>query len=694
MVWTSPMRTGDYEFLITYENSSDINTQLYQYSRWGLVYNYDSSITPLTHTPVTVATAVGSVTSHSINCSSVTISPTRSPSPAPTDPTGYPTPSPTASPTDSPTGAPSDAPTRYPSSAPTYPTAVPTQAPTRLPKIYYNVSFLIQSERFIDKENDPSNSFYVQIKGDTYDWTHWNHINISLILERVHNGTNESIIVNGSDTIYGNYSDSNDNNNNNNNDHNHQSYVYYNDSGYIWYNFDLYTDNVGSPKNMRVLTYQENDLSFACFNVSKVGASVSFCDSESVNGITISYDKADEDDGCYWVEIFLTDDDYETYNSETSCVFDTSANATGTLETTRDSSGSGGGENGSNDTDLTKFHEVVTFVILGILLLAILVLAFGKMYHGSVKIGSDPPSYKSIISYFSCVFDLWTDLAALVVYFYYKEDELIFIFGCVFTFVPYFVSCIVGIYTIEQWRNNKLVNRMRMWLNEYSIVLYLVTITSTFYGAVDLCKSKVFYFECFGLPLRNIDYIQLLQYRFLNLTILENLPQLVIQCYYLNRVVTESVFNHPIVLLSMIFSIISMLLSIVSQVSRVCQRMNPQSEEYYEQLVIESYLVIRSEHLGQHHAFCHKRVESSIYNTLYNIENVKNIMNRSDISFQIECYNIDDKIEIDNEIRAYFQINIFTNDENTSTLIERNIRNMGDNGHKNYRNLKKVELSF
>ena len=52
---------------------------------------------------------------------------------------------------------------------------------------------------------------------------------------------------------------------------------------------------------------------------------------------------------------------------------------------------------------------------------------------------------------------------------------------------------------------------MRMWLNKYSIVLCLVTITSTICGAVDLCKSKVFYFECFGLPLRNIDYIQLLK---------------------------------------------------------------------------------------------------------------------------------------------------------------------------------------
>ena len=98
-------------------------------------------------------------------------------------------------------------------------------------------------------------------------------------------------------------------------------------------------------------------------------------------------------------------------------MFDTSANATATLETTRDSSGSGG-ENGSNDTDLTKFHQVVTFVILGILLLAILLLTVGKMYDGSIKLGSDPPSYRSIISYFSCVFDLWTDLAALVEYSY------------------------------------------------------------------------------------------------------------------------------------------------------------------------------------------------------------------------------------------------------------------------------------
>ena len=258
------------------------------------IYNYDSSITSLT---VAAATAVGSATSHSINCSSVTI--------LPTDPTGYPTPSPTTSPTYSPTRAASDSRTEYP-------TAVPAQVPTRLPKIYYNVSFLIQSEQFIEKENDPSNSFYVQIKGDTYDWTHWNHVNMSSILERVHNGTNKSIIVNGSDTIYANYSDSNDNNNNK--DHNHQSYVYCHDSGYIWHNFDLYTDNVRSPKNTRVLTYQDNNLSFACFNVSNVGASVSFCDSKSVNGIKVSYDKADEDDGCHWVEIFLTDD-YKTCNS-------------------------------------------------------------------------------------------------------------------------------------------------------------------------------------------------------------------------------------------------------------------------------------------------------------------------------------------------------------------------------------------
>ena len=542
MIWSSPINTDDYEFLIKYNNRSNIRTQLVQYARYLSIddFTMSSSMDPLKSNNVTVATKIGLVTSASINCSSNTIS---------SETTASPNPSP----------------------APTNPTPSPT--------IYYNVSFLVHDKHITHskkKEKYISNSFYVQIKGNAHEWTPWN--NITLLGENIDNR---------SKIAYGNYGA----NQNSNND---QSYVYYNNSVYIWYTFDLFTENVGSTNKMRLLTYHTNDLLFECFNVTQTSGSVSFCDSQS-SGISISYEKTeDTDGGCYWVEIFFIDDDYEDYNNTGTCLFE--------------ASDSGGDQHGNSQTDLTQFDITATFVTVGMFIFAIMILVFGKMYHRFVKNDtiSNPPNYKSIIGFFICLFDFWTDLAALVVYFYYQEEnELIFIFGCIFTFVPAIASWIIAIYTIDNWRNanDTSANNVQIWLNKYNKVSYLVTITSTFYGAVDLSTSKIFSFKYFDLPLSKLDYIHLLQYRFLNMTVFKNLPQLVIQLYYINLFVNESVFNHPIIMLSIIFTLLSMLLSVVSQVSRVCydqrmsiQRMNTytKSEEYIEPLVMGSQLVFHN----------------------------------------------------------------------------------------------------
>ena len=89
-----------------------------------------------------------------------------------------------------------------------------------------------------------------------------------------------------------------------------------------------------------------------------------------------------------------------------------------------------------------------------------------------------------------------------------------------FTSVPYLVSCIVGLYFIEKWRN-ETDGFLLPYLKKYDVFLIIIMIVAGFYSAVELGSSRLFYLKMFNLHTRHIDATKLKSYRFVTTFILE-----------------------------------------------------------------------------------------------------------------------------------------------------------------------------
>ena len=138
----------------------------------------------------------------------------------------------------------------------------------------------------------------------------------------------------------------------------------------------------------------------------------------------------------------------------------------------------------------------------------------------------DGANYVSIFRFFSNIADFGSDVLLTIV-FYIIWDELggdeyfwFFILSFAFTGVPYLVSCVVGLYFIEKWRN-ETDGFLLPYLKKYDVFLIIIMIVAGFYSAVELGSSRLFYLKMFNLHTRHIDATKLKSYRFVTTVILE-----------------------------------------------------------------------------------------------------------------------------------------------------------------------------
>ena len=62
--------------------------------------------------------------------------------------------------------------------------------------------------------------------------------------------------------------------------------------------------------------------------------------------------------------------------------------------------------------------------------------------------------------------------------------------------------------------------------------IYSLTMVTNFYSAIDLLRSKFMYLSWFYFPLTKSEHDIFKAYRFINIVLLENVPQLAIQIMY------------------------------------------------------------------------------------------------------------------------------------------------------------------
>ena len=277
---------------------------------------------------------------------------------------------------------------------------------------------------------------------------------------------------------------------------------------------------------------------------------------------------------------------------------------------------------------INKWSQFGTWSMAILCSIGVVVLVIGYCYHSwcARGSGSDGPYFGAIIRFFASVADFWTDLLFVVVLSLTTETDESFyplLYCCViFTLVPYIMSFTCFLYFTKKWKdstNNVLVT----WIQTYDKTMLLLTILSGFHTCVELFHSKLFFIQLFHLPIRRKTYDKLKHFQFINVVLLENIPQLVIQTVYITMSSNGDLVLTPIVLLSMFFSSISIINAVLAQLSRIMECICPKQRNFGLQCTIVCKITLTSKYLTRKHSFAHNEISKCIRDVLYMSQELK-----------------------------------------------------------------------
>ena len=252
-------------------------------------------------------------------------------------------------------------------------------------------------------------------------------------------------------------------------------------------------------------------------------------------------------------------------------------------------------------------------VILVVSTMLTIILSVTSFERGkSERKSFDMPDYFSILKVAQNFGDFWTDIFFSIILWLEKRFFLLLL-SIVFIGVPYFMSCFVGIHTVGKWRlkSEKVGRRLQEYLQKYEKLIFGLMIFVGFYSAVDICRSKIFYIPMTNLSLKWSEHERLKFYRFGNILLLENLPQVVLQTLY---VAYSNSFNE-IAIVSMIFSVLSIILACVLRISECRYISNIKRKFRYKARIVGEY-EIKCVNINAKHIYSNKSMAKCIYETL------------------------------------------------------------------------------
>ena len=272
----------------------------------------------------------------------------------------------------------------------------------------------------------------------------------------------------------------------------------------------------------------------------------------------------------------------------------------------------------------------------------------------------DIPKHFVIFRFFQNVADFWSDLFFAILL-CFEMHFILFILSCCFVVVPFLMQCCIAVYVTLKWKNYQENNptRLHMYVKRYEMFIYLGTIIGGFYNTVDILQSKIFYKQLFNIPLQSDEYHLLRKFRFINVVLLENVPQFVLQMIYLvcfNKNKTES---STVVLISMTLTVLSIAFSTVREVSRLIHKgkcVGNKSGNNTHESILTGYLTINCNDLNKKHCFCHNRIRSCLTSVFESCHNRELFSNRGDFLYDIEIYFIQDLIHTLHQINVHFLI--------------------------------------
>eukprot|EP01083_Nonionella_stella_P306520 1073833_1 len=116
-------------------------------------------------------------------------------------------------------------------------------------------------------------------------------------------------------------------------------------------------------------------------------------------------------------------------------------------------------------------------------------------------------------------------------------------------------------YAKRHWLSNDYV---RQWLSKYSTVLLVLSIaTGSSFAATSVLNSFIFQIEVFDMGLTNKELKQFKTQRVYSIVLMENVPQLFIQSYYI-YLIRGTLGDNLIAVSSIMFSLLSIIVSVMS----------------------------------------------------------------------------------------------------------------------------------
>lgn len=242
--------------------------------------------------------------------------------------------------------------------------------------------------------------------------------------------------------------------------------------------------------------------------------------------------------------------------------------------TPKDSDDEGNNKSVEEISNSQRLDLLYDWILLGLVGFLGLILAGGIMHAKQTK--NRLFRWMKILLVCTYMLDFFSDIVfVLQVWFSIEEfeenkdkteetsllfDSAVLVFSISFLMAPAIVNIFQLQNEMKNWLSDVITKQViRRWVAKYVKVLYLVSIlTGSAFSAIELCNSNLFGLEIFSmdLPRRDVQYFK--YKRIYSIVLMENIPQLIMQgiwsFYYQN--VTA------ITLISMIFSVLSVLLSL------------------------------------------------------------------------------------------------------------------------------------
>lgn len=335
----------------------------------------------------------------------------------------------------------------------------------------------------------------------------------------------------------------------------------------------------------------------------------------------------------------------------------------------------------NNRQIIALWSNVGTYLVFGSFIIC-LVMILGSYYRFYVAYNKSVDLFDiiAVCRFVQNCSDFWTDIIfAIVLYFdknnysnRYNDNYNLFWFSIAFIIIPYIYSCVSAIYWIYKWNNckNDFPIRLKTYLDRYQFLILLLTMFAGFYVTVDLMRSKLFYKKIFYLPLKKKEYDALKYHRFINLFMLENLPQFIIQILYLTLNKNDNVIYVPIVFITLILTTISLLFTIFKIIFIIvgnCDTKLNRDATTYQECSIKGQFLIEGDEINigkEYHSFHGKKMQLCLTQILDDCVHEKNHkwsenINK-DIFYQIECFYIENKFLL-RQLIIYFELIVYVN---------------------------------